>query len=271
MFIEAIIVEQKRIQRLIDLSSLAVAGRGSLKLQKRGNKTFAYERWQKKGQRERVHYLGPLESAPVRELFSVKYQQQRLVRLRHNQKVLQKLTEQYQKYDFNTVVSEMPRAYRIAARENSFNQRYEEIRKWAEADYPKNTYPFTNAENIAEDGTRLRSKGECIFYNLLKSRGILFRNDCKIIIEDKNGNTKTLCPDFLILCFDGTLILIEHLGKVGELRYVLDFGERCYWYFQEGFVLNRNFFVTSDDPSHGTDSQAIAKVVDRIEQMFFGF
>ena len=40
---------------------------------------------------------------------------------------------------------------------------------------------------------------------------------------------------------------------------------------QEGFILGKNYFVTSDDPDYGTDSQMIAGLVDRIEQMFYGF
>lgn len=271
MFTEAILIEQKRILRLIDLSRSGANERGHLKLQKQGHRIYAYERFHNKGEPERTVYLGPIDSAPVRDLFSVKFQEQRLSRLLYDQNLLKRIAKQYQQYDFATVLSEMPRAYRIAARENSFNQRYEEVRKWANADYPKNPYPFPPAENYAEDGTRLRSKGECIFYNLLKGRGILFRYDCEIEIVDQRGNTKKLCPDFMILCLDGTLIIIEHLGKMGEPRYALDFGERCFWYFQEGFVLNRNFFVTSDDPDYGTDSQIIARVVDQIERMFFGY
>lgn len=271
MFTEAIIVEQKRIQRLIDLSRSGSTGRGHLKIQKQGSRIYAYERFHNKGKPEHTVYLGPLDSAPVRELVSIKFQEQRLSRLLQDQKLLQRIAKEYQQYDFNTVLSEMPRAYQIAARENSFNQRYEEVRKWANADYPKNPYPFPDAENYAEDGTRLRSKGECIFYNLMKGRGILFRYDCEIEIVDQHGNRKKLCPDFMILCLDGTLIIIEHLGKMGQLRYALDFGERCYWYFQEGYVLSKNFFVTSDDPNHGTDSRIIARVVDQIERMFFGY
>ena len=159
----------------------------------------------------------------------------------------------------------------MAARGNSFDQRYEEIRKWAEAPYSKNTHPFPKAEIYAKDGTRVRSKGECIWYNLMLERGILFRYDCAIEIVDRYGNTKTLYPDFLILCFDGTFILIEHLGRVGDLAYAMDFGEQSYWYFQEDFILGKNYFVTSDDPDYGTDSQMIARLVDCIEEMFYGF
>lgn len=271
-FIEAIKAEERRIQRFVDLSDISRASnRGSLALQKKGQRVYAYERWQKKGCSARRKYLGKLDSTAVRELFSIRFKAQRLARLEHNQKLLLKLAQQYQPYDFNSVVDDMPLAYQAAAKANCFDQRYEELRAWAEADYPKNTYPFFESENYAADGTRLRSKGECLLYNLLQGRGILFRNDCELEIVDKNGRKKKLCPDFLIQCFDGTLIIIEHLGKMGEYGYSMDFGERCYWYFQEGFVLGKNFFVTSDDPYHGTDSHMIARIVDRIEELFYGF
>ena len=123
----------------------------------------------------------------------------------------------------------------------------------------------------AGEGTRMRSKGECIWYNLLRGRGILFRYDCAVTFVDQYGKQKTWCPDFVILCFDGTIILIEHLGGMGDLSYAMDFGEKSYWYFQEGFILGKNYFVTSDDPDYGTDSQMIARHVDRIEEMFYGF
>lgn len=36
-------------------------------------------------------------------------------------------------------------------------------------------------------------------------------------------------------------------------------------------LLDKNFFVTSDDPDYGTDSQTIVRFLDRIEEMFYGF
>ena len=51
----------------------------------------------------------------------------------------------------------------------------------------------------------MRSKGECIWYNLMLERGILFRYDCAVEIIDQYGNTKTLYPDFLIMCLDDDL------------------------------------------------------------------
>lgn len=271
MFTEAIKAEQRRIQRFIDLSRPGGKDRGSLYVQEQEGHLYAFERRQEKSGAMSKVYLGRLASEPVRELFSVRLKEQRMKRLKHDQKLLEKLERQYRPYDFESIVDGMPKAYRMAAKANSFDQRYEEIRKWAEGPYPKNTYPFPKAKIYAKDGTRMRSKGECIWYNLMLERGILFRYDSEIEIIDKNGNIKTLYPDFLIMCLDGTLILVEHLGRMGDLAYAMDFGEKSYWYFQEGFILGKNYFVTSDDPDYGTDSQMIAGLVDRIEQMFYGF
>ena len=191
MFTEAIKTEQRRIQRLIDLSRTNQADsivRGALHLQKQSGHFYAYERWQKKGEPERKVYLGPLESDAVRELFATKLKEMRVRRLQYDQKLLAKLERQYQTYDFDSIVDDMPKAYRMAARDDSFEQRYEEIRRWAEAPYPKNPFPFPEAEIYARDGTRMRSKGECIWYNLMQERGILFRNDCEIEIVDRKGD-----------------------------------------------------------------------------------
>ncbi len=274
MFTEAIKTEQGRIQRLIALSLDAQLGdskRGKLYLTKQKDNYYAYERWRGNGKPEKKIYIGALDSDPVRELFAIKYKEQKLSRLQYDQKLLERLERQYRRYDFNSIISDMPKAYRIAAKGDVYNQRYEEIRAWAGADYPKNTYPFPEAEIYAKDGTRLRSKGECIWYNLLQERGVLFRYDCEIELVDQQGNSKKLCPDFLIMCFDGTLIIVEHLGRMGDLAYAMRFGESSHYYFKRGFVLGKNYFVTSDDPKYGTDSQMIARFVDRIEEMFFGF
>ena len=91
MFIEAIKAEQKRIQRFIDLSHMGGANRGSLYVQKQGDFFYGFERRQGKGEPERKVYLGLLDSEPVRELFSIRFKEDRMARLQHNQKLLEKL------------------------------------------------------------------------------------------------------------------------------------------------------------------------------------
>ena len=39
---------------------------------------------------------------------------------------------------------------------------------------------------------------------------------------------------------------------------------------QDGFILGKNFFVTSDDINGGTDTQAILEVAKAVERRFYG-
>lgn len=264
--------EQKRIQRLLHLGQKKQhADRGGIQLISHKGNIYAYERWQKRGQKGKKKYLGKIDSHSVRELFLVRLNQEREHRLLKNQKFLQNLEKDYLRYDFASIVACLPQAYQKVARKNGFDERYEELRAWASADYPRNPFPFPDSENYAKDGTRMRSKGECLLYNLLQERGILFRYECKLILTDQEGNEKILYPDFLIQCYDGTFIIIEHLGKLGNVKYAMDFGMKCHCYLLGNYILGKNFFVTSDDKNYGTDSHMIAKVVDRAEQLFYGY
>ena len=298
MFRDTLKNEQRRIQRLIDLtafpqesapSSLLPAKDenyfakgclpaneiesepGLLHLESRRNSVYCYEEWFSHGKRIRKKYLGKLHSEPVNRHVKTKLQKERTKRLIHDRKLLQQMVDLYLEYDYASVVSSLPSSYQRAAGGDFFDERYEELKAWANADYVKNPYPFPKQEIYAVDGTRLRSKGECLLYNLLFEKGVLFRNDCEVIIVDQRGEHKKLYPDFLIQCFDGSFIIIEHLGRLTDLKYALDFGEKCYWYLQKGFILGKNFFVTSDDKYHGTDSHMMDELADKLERMFFGY
>ena len=73
----------------------------------RGSCLYAYERWQRKGQPERAVYLGRADSEAVQEIFTVKYQEKRKGRLEHDLKEVRRLLQNYQPYDFESVVSGM--------------------------------------------------------------------------------------------------------------------------------------------------------------------
>ena len=269
MFRESVKKELARIQRLIDLAPPQEEDSGSLHLKFSGQAVYCYEEWY--GQRKRKKYLGKLHSEPVNRHVGKRLQRERRKRLLHDEKLLQELLVSFLDYDYLSVARSLPSSYQKAIDRDCYDERYEELRRWAEADYPKNPYPFPEAEIYACDGTRMRSKGECLLYNILLQRGILFRSDCAITIVDQQGQRKQLCPDFLIQCFDGSFIVIEHLGGLTGLKYALDFGEKCYWYLQKGFVLGKNFFVTSDDLHHGTESQMMHDLADKIDRLFFGY
>lgn len=326
-FKDTIKLEQKRIQRLIDLTPplqpLHESGSCALNVARRRNTAYYYGLWRAPGAPVRKEYLGTAQSPRVRQLVTARYRDEMMRRLEHNSQLLQKLDDGFLDYDDEAILAALPATYRDAAAANRnaaatqnaarphqgnaaamrsngrtidsssktmggsanavdgntlsftsgihcFDQRYEEICQWA-ADYERNSAPFPKAEIYAKDGTRMRSKGECIIYNIFDERRLPNRYDSVITIFDHDGHSRDLSPDFLIQCLDGSLIILEHLGWSSGLKYGYDFGEKCYWYLQSGFVLGKNFFVTSDDVNGGTDSRMVLKVVEQVERLFYGY
>ena len=137
------------------------------------------------------------------------------------QTLLRKFETEYLDYDTSAILNALPKSYRAVTNQTAFNARYEEIRQWANADYPRNPAPYPDSENYAIDGTRTRSKGESLFYNIFYDMGVLFRLECELIYVDKDRVEHIMYPDFLIKCFDGHYIVIEHLGWYGGLNYAI--------------------------------------------------
>lgn len=343
-FMQDIKNEQRRIQRLIDLTSATqpAAEEGHLHLEQRGSRIYCYETRHQNGKRISKRYLGVPWSAAVQSHVQARFREERLQRLAHDSQLLTQMASLYQDYSGAAVLDALPKSYRTAAALSEkhasaagrsrtepqsatilqpagdpqlaggpelagnpqlagglqytggpqlasgtepsiapdaqpafvpydvYGLRYEKLRQWANAPYEKNTAPFSDAATYAKDGTRVRSKGECLHYNQLQELGLLFRYDCILEIVAQNGMTKKVSPDFLIRCLDGKLLIIEHLGRMDDKGYAIDFGEKCYWYLQAGYKLGENLFVTSDDLHGGTDSRMIMDVDRQVQRRFFG-
>jgi len=272
-FIDALKVEQNRIQRLITLSGKFEEDEttGLLLLEKHGDKTYCYERRTGTDRKRHKTYLGTPDSPKAKTRLKTRFLREKHRRLLYDQTLLAEVERQYQDYGFEAIMSALPNSYRTISQEDFNNARYEEVKAWANADYPKNTAPFPEAEIYTRDGLRVRSKGECLLANILRELGVPYRYDGIHTITDGYGNTREVSPDFEIECLDRSHIIIEHLGKLYDQGYALKFGEKCYWYLQEGFILGKNFFVTSDDIHGGTDSQAIWCVAMEVQRLFYGY
>ena len=267
-FMEAMKREQKRILRLVDLTADVenYDTQEVLLLDKRGSRTYCY----KSDSQNVKTYLGTTESEEARRMMRNRFLREKRKRLLKDQNLIEKIMKGYQDYSYDAVMSALPASYMAIADEDFNNKRYEEIKAWANADYPVNEIPFPDAEIYTQYGKRVRSKGECLHLNILTELGIPYRYDCLMTFENQHGETRTLSPDIVIQCFNRSLLIIEHLGRLFDLRYSMKFGEKCYWYQQEGFVLGKNFFVTSDDEYGGTDSQVIWQVALEVERLFYG-
>lgn len=266
IFEQEIKSEQNRISKLLDLMDdySDEDKQGVLVLHRKNGNIYCYER-----SGDSKKYLGKNDSDAAKEYVKRRFLTEKHSRLITDREILNKLMRQYQEYSFDAVMSGLPGSFRAIVNEDFNNSRYEELKQWANADYKKNDAPFPDNEIYTKDGLRVRSRGECLHANIYSDIGIPFRYDCMIRIEDEYGNAKDVSPDFMIQCYNRQLVIIEHLGRLFDKQYALRFGEKCYWYLQAGFVLGKNFFVTSDDIKGGIDTREIWEVAKAVERLFF--
>ena len=223
---EALKREQKRILRLADLTAGAddLDKPSVLLLDKRGDRTYCYIKDEKNAKK----YLGTADSKAARQVMRGRYLQEKRSRLITDQKLVEKMMQEYQDYSYEAVMAALPDSYRAIACEDFNNQRYEEIKAWANEDY-----------------------------------------HCLMPFKDQNGRIRELSPDVLIQRFNHQFVIIEHAGMLSDPGYAMRFGEKCHIYLQNGYVLGKNFFVTSDDKYGGTDSEAIYQVALEVERLFY--
>ena len=68
----------------------------------------------------------------------------------------------------------------------------------------------------------------------------------------------------MILCFDGSLIIVEHLGMLDKEDYLLNTFRRIHLYLINGFKLNKNLFLTADHAKGKIDAQAVDELVRKM-------
>ncbi len=149
------------------------------------------------------------------------------------------------------------------------NPRYLELLEWQCQDYDTNTAPMPAVKIYASDGRRMRSKDECIEHNELSEVGLPFRYDSVVEFKDDNGNAIYESPDFLVRCFDGTYIILEHLGLLEEDWYVSKNWQKLHIYAKNGYTLNHNLFLTGGTGRGGVDLRSIKSVIRQIETRFW--
>ena len=119
-----------------------------------------------------------------------------------------------------------------------------------------NTYPY-KAKHFAANSAPVRSKNEAIIYNMLLSYDIPFYYEKPIKLKDSAGMRVEVSPDFTILTHDGKIIIHEHFGMLHEQDYRMNFADKIWLYLQNGFVLWRNLFITTNGENDSIDTASI--------------
>ena len=265
--IEAVKNEQRRNYAVARFLESCKNVSGSLFVEKRNEQKYYKRKYYENGI-QHTDYLGKVNDTATKEFVGAKFRQAFLTVVKKNIDAIELFTHSYVPVTLNAVYGELDPIYREVSIDFFLDERLEAIKEWAHADYPKNPAPIKKP-NIACDGTITRSKGECIWYNLLISAGLPFRYDCAVKVIDDLGRERWRYIDFLILCCDGTLIGIEHLGMLQDPTYGIEFSMKLREYQRVGFVSGSTLFITSDNEDSTVDSRAIKELVGLLTERFY--
>ena len=271
-FPELMLNEIEGIDYLIDslIAITDLSQSGSLNCYKYEGKPYYKCYWWDEGMR-RVEYLGTPTDERVIAFKRNRFNIERLKVLKHDRALLKKIQKKYQDYSPSAIHAKLPKSYQNLPQECYEDERFDKMQDWAKEKYYKNPYLMPDGATTTCDGTQVRSKGECIWYDSLKRAGIPFRYDPMIKLRDTNGYVKRKSPDFEILCLSGKLFYIEHLGMLLNQGYMEDFKEKVRLYMLNGIVIGDNLLLTSDSKDGGINSQMITELIDKIiKPLVFG-
>ena len=209
-------------------------------------------------------YCGKKEVDEIRGISHCHFIDETISRLENNIKALQLLLKNYHSYRPEDVSSIIAQVYdssedlRYLFYETPSSDQWLKDRLAEKAAHIKQhgVYKPEHLRHKAIDGTLCRSKNEVSIYNFLLQGGFTFVYEYPLEVNGK------LCyPDFLILCDDGTVIIIEHLGMADSHRYLTRQDEKIEDYIHDGWVPNVNIFLTFDDYNGNLNMEAIAWLI----------
>lgn len=217
-------------------------------------------------------YVGNAKSEKFKRLIQAAYKFWILKIIKKDIQVLTKALNDLIPYDNAHIIGHLSPCVRDLPFQYSFNTCIGKLYSWAKEEYEHNPLPFPDRIILAEDGTRVRSKSECIIYNMLLAAGIPFRYDplLEFTIINAYGQKETITksPDFQIILPDGSFILIEHAGLLSSHKYVTDLAEKLQIYQLNNYILGYTLFVTSDTIDGGIDSKQINKIIEIISSHY---
>ncbi|MBR3147116.1 MAG: hypothetical protein IKF54_03120 [Eubacterium sp.] len=233
---------------------------------------YYYKVTKGKGSKSKRTYIGKLDSDALRKTVLSTYKQAMLDAVHHNLDVLKRTQDEYIQISEQRIRSLLSPCVRNVPVENNFIPDMEDLYRWAKGPYEKNPREYPEQVIIAKDGTRVRSRGECIIYNALLDAGVPFRYDplLKFMRKNKYGEYEDYyeSPDFQILLPDGSYVLLEHAGLLSSLQYAETLASKIQIYLQNGYMLGYTLFVTSDTYDGGIDSAELEKLIQFIKTKF---
>lgn len=136
----------------------------------------------------------------------------------------------------------------------------EEIADWQNAEYMHNPYMPQELKIPTLSGILVRSKSEAIIADSLFERGILFRYEPGLILQDN----RIVYPDFMVRNRYTRLELPwEHLGLMDDQAYVTKNTEKLYRYSLSGYTPMVNLILTFETRTHPLSRPQVMQIIDQ--------
>lgn len=218
------------------------------------------KRLEHNGNRDSVR-LGGEDDPEVIRIKQMKYNVELLDVLKRDRKLLEKLVGHFIPYDPDTIDNRLKPLYRDHTGLVNKVPGILSAEEWNRIYSKRNSYSLPDDCNITTDGTKARSKSELVIYMIIDGYHIVFKFDVEITLKNDIGQTVTVCPDFIILCDDGSIIIIEHLGLLNNAKYEENVIKKIHLYLINGFKLNETLFLTADDANGKINAQAVDDLI----------
>lgn len=252
------IKEKEEMRRNIDMQ-LEQCPEGSLTCQTKGEKVYYYH--QIKGI---TAYIKRKEKKLAEQLAQKQYLED----------IRNKLDEQIQVLThFNTVYDEtaLEQIYENLPEERKqlvtpiVHGVKEKLEAWNKETYkPYEAYSEYKIYET-ERGEMVRSKSEVIIANLLyKNRKDLdYKYERPLILKEKNGKEITIHPDFTIINrHTGNIYYYEHVGKLDEARYAIDFTKKMELYTMNNIMQGKELLLTYETAGVPLSIRCVRKIIE---------
>ena len=222
-----------------------------------------YHKHEKYDGKQKSIRLGSADNEEVIRIKQRKYCDVLLRILKKNIELLEGIDGKFLPYDPDSIDGRLRPVYRDSTGLVNKAPGILDMEEWNKI-VRRNSYDMPDECNIAPDGLETRSKSEIIVYGILKGYGLVVKYDMEITLIDDMGHQVAVSPDFIILCNDGSLIIIEHLGRMDDLRYLDKVIKKIHLYMINGYRLNDNLFLTADYAQGKINAQVIDELVRKM-------
>jgi len=124
-----------------------------------------------------------------------------------------------------------------------------------------------HAENLifkTEKGHMVRSKSELVIANMLHRDGTKYEYEQPL---DGHHIPGRLHPDFSFADAAGDRVIWEHLGMMHDDEYVRGWNWKREWYEKNGYVRDRNLFVTEERRGDGLSMDYLRQTAEKIKAL----